>query len=324
MVTATNALNNKRVLITGGAGYIGRWLVHALKDLTAAEIVVVDCNSRYLQQLSQLANPPHVRLLRCDLSHEKQVAEIASEIARANLIVHLAAILSTSRDVAKDGQAEFVNNILPLIHLLRYTSDRLEALCFTSSMAVYGYPRQLPVAETHPTDPIWLYGLSKLSCEKLLQMHAARYPVNVVSLRICGVYGRDTLDHRNAIPTFIRRALKDEDIQVSGDGRQVRDYVHMDDVIRGIVLALGANRSGIYNLGSGEGWPIRKMARFVIQQSASSARLHFVPARKAWSGLDYISDIALIKQDLQFQPAVSVSEGVVTEIEWIRNHGGVL
>ena len=317
-----NVLCNKRVLVTGGAGYIGRWLVNALKNSAAVDIVVLDRNSEYLRQLSELVDAPHVRLLRCDLSDEEQVAEIAPEIEQAHLIIHLAATLSTSQNVARDSQTEFVNNVLPLIYLLRHTSDQLEMLCFTSSMAVYGYPRELPVAETHPTEPIWLYGLSKLICEKLLQVHAAQYAVTVVALRICGVYGRDTLGHRNAVPTFIRRALKGEDIQIIGNGQQIRDYVHMDDVIKGILLTLGAGKSGIYNLGSGEGWPIHEIARFVVQQSASNVRIRFVPETKARSRLDYVSDITLIKRDLQFHPAVSIPEGIVKEIEWVKKHAG--
>jgi len=313
---------NKRILVSGGAGYIGRWLVQALRDTPAVDIVVLDNNPEYLHQLSELVQASRVRLLYCDLSDEKQVEEIAPEIVQANWIVHLAATLSTSQDVTQDGAREFVNNVLPLIHLLKYASDRLEVLCFTSSMSVYGCPYALPVAETHPTEPIWLYGLSKLACEKLLQIYAAQHALTTISLRICGVYGRDTLGHRNAIPTFIRQALKGQDVQINGDGQQIRDYIHIDDVIKGIIQALEADKSGIYNLGSGEGWPIRQVARFVVQQSASNSCIHFVRENTARRRLDYVSDITLIERALQFYPGVSIVDGITKEVEWIRSHEG--
>ncbi len=264
-----------RIVVTGGAGFIGSHLVEYWQHL--ADVVVLDDLSS--GNLANLAN------LKCTLikaSITDREAVFAA-LKGADYLFHLAALVSVPESVERVSDCNEIN-IKGLVNVLDAArAHGLKKVIFSSSSAVYGDAPVLPKAENMLLAPMSPYAITKLTGEYYLQMYHNMYGLAAVSLRYFNVFGpRQSLKsaYAAAVPIFVEKALKNEPISIFGSGQQTRDFVYVKDVVAANVLAAtNEQMSGVYNVASGSSISIEDLAKTIIKLTASASNLEYLPAR---------------------------------------------
>lgn len=302
---------HKTILITGAGGFIGRHLIYRLGSLRY-QVVLTD-------NLSDNIDVPFssVRYYKCDLTKESEVKKIAKIIKGKIILLHLAAYVPKSADKKDDLIDKSFNvNLEGMIKLIDNLKNRLCKICFTSTLEVYGRPIYLPIDEKHPTNPYSFYGLSKLIAERYLSTFCRKCHIPLSILRFSSVYGPGEMYDR-AIPNFVTQALRGLPLYIYGDGLDVRDYVYVDDVVDVLISCINNRDSyGIFNIATGKGCTIKKIAELIIRLSSSKSKITFRPRRKKRYKL--IFDISQAKNKIGFKPKVDIKQGLINEINWFR------
>ncbi len=236
-----------RMVVTGGAGFIGRRLVRALVD-QGAEVTVAD--KRPYQGGS-------VRMVLGDLGDP---AVAASAVAPGtDVIVHLAAATSVVESIA-DPARSYQENVAITASLLELARTRgVRAFVFASTNAVVGNAGKAVITEQAPLRPMSPYGATKAACEMLVSAYTACYDIAGCSLRFSNVYGPGMQAKDSFIPRLMRAAAAGTGVQVRGDGSMLRDVVHVDDIVAGILTAWRAGHTGPLILGSGQSVSVSEM-----------------------------------------------------------------
>ncbi len=311
-----NVLSGARVLITGGFGFIGSHLAHRLVSSGATITIADDYRRASREAVDNLGR--RVRVLECDILSTKFLQYVRQ--ADLDFIFHFA---STSRvgDAVDDPLVDCETSILGSVGILEAlrTTRRPTAFIFPSSAAVYGNPTRLPMEEIDPAFPISPYGVSKLSVERYLSVYARNYGTRGCSLRCFSVYG--PRQRKLVIYEIIRRLLEDpSEIVLHGNGRQVRDFVYVQDVVDAFIVAAAKGELGgeIYNVGSGTSIAIVDLARLI------SDRLNVHPK--------YVFDDAVLSDPdcwtaciakigkLGFSPKVDITTGIGLVVDWALAH----
>ena len=254
------------ILVTGGAGYIGSICVEQLLD--AGHTVTVFDN---LSEGHRRAIDPRAKLIIGDLQKEGDIFD-AMEAARPDAVMHFAANALVGESMENPSKY-FRNNVTGGIHLLdAMVACGVKKIVFSSTCATFGPPDRVPIDETLPQRPINPYGESKLIFEKILRWYDEIHGLRFVALRYFNAAGasqRFGEDHRiesHLIPNVLKVALGQKDnVQIFGtdyetpDGTCIRDYIHILDLAQAHMLALGAEKSAFYNLGTGGGTSVREI-----------------------------------------------------------------
>jgi UDP-glucose 4-epimerase len=255
-----------KILVVGGAGYIGSICAELLLD-QGHEIAVFD----NLSEGHRGALDPRARFIEGDLQ-DRQTIDSALAVARPEAVMHFAASALVSESM-RDPSKYFRNNISSGLNLLdAMVTAHVERIVFSSTCAIFGLPERVPIGETAPTRPINPYGESKLAFEKILRWYDEIHGLKFVSLRYFNAAGATANfgeDHRletHLIPNVLKVALGQKPhVEVFGtdyktpDGTCIRDYIHIVDLARAHILALGAAKSEFYNLGTGGGSSVREV-----------------------------------------------------------------
>ena len=245
----------KTVLVTGGAGFIGRHLVNALLDL-GKEVVVLDD----LSTAAPKVNPRRARLIHADIREPKGIAEAASG---AELIFHLAANSNGTISV-ENIHLDFETNAMGTLNILEAAlRAETKRILYVSSASVYGVPLRFPMDEKHPTTPFVPHGASKLAGELCSLSFFRAYGLPVVIARPFCVYGPGENPGWALVEVsrYLRWHLNNMPIHVVGDlKRKTRDFIHVSDVVQGLILIADRGDPGeVYNLGSGEEVSMRQL-----------------------------------------------------------------
>lgn len=295
----------KRVLVTGGAGFIGSHLVDKLVERGFEVSVLDNFSSGKLGNLGRHLGK--IRLFKGDVRD----ADVAREAARdAEVIYHLAAITSVPYSV-KYPDATFKVNVEGTRNLLEACAGA-ERFIFVSSCAVYGQPMYLPIDERHPTVPISPYGKSKLEAEKLCREFQEKYGLKVVIVRPFNVYGTRMRDDRygGVIARFIKRLGLGRPPIIYGDGEQTRDFVYVDDVVDALILALDGRAIGkIFNIASGVPTSINSLAKLIMELLGRRLEPRYRRAREGDIRHSY-ADIKQLRAVLGYEPRFSLKEGL--------------
>jgi UDP-glucose 4-epimerase len=274
-----------KLLVTGGAGYIGSVVA---RDLVAAghEVVILDNLERGHRQ----AVPSQARLVILDLLDRDGVIDLLSQDFDG--VLHFAALALVSEST-RHPASYWRTNVGGTLNLLEaMTQGGATRFVFSSTCAVYGEPDQIPISETAPLRPINPYGASKLAVDQMIRGFCAGHELGAVSLRyfnVAGASGELGEDHHpetHLIPNILHAALgQNPCVEIFGtdyptpDGTAVRDYIHIDDLSRAHLLALGGQRTGqhqIFNLGNGNGFSVREV--IAAAQNVTGAE---IPTREA-------------------------------------------
>lgn len=292
--------DGKKILVTGGRGFIGENLIKRLRGINA-KVHSFDIHDGQNIEDRNLLN----KTIRNQYDY----------------IYHLAAF-SGSQESLKEHELCFNINVLATTYLLEAViklSPQTKVI-LSSSRLEYGNPEYIPVDESHPTFPTSPYGLSKLVATQIAQIYAMTKKLRVTTFRTSNVYGphsRKEFLGYNIINHFIDIAKKNKVIKIFGSGKQQRDYIFIDDLIDAFLLVKNTRSDGqIYNLGYGKGISLIDMADIIVKiiGKGKISRVRWPSDfRKVETG-SYISDIAKITQELGFTPKISFQEGIIKTI----------
>jgi UDP-glucose-4-epimerase GalE len=316
-----------RILITGGAGYIGS---HAAKGLarTGFEPVTLDDLSSGHRWAVQWGP-----LIEGDIADEQLVRDVILRY-KIEAVMHFAAFASVAESMDQPRKY-FQNNVRSTITLLDALLDcGVKHFVFSSSCATYGIPQHVPIAESHPQNPVNPYGESKLMIEKVLRRYTAAYGLKSVALRYFNAAGADPNgdlgeDHdpeTHLLPRVILAALENEPVSVYGtdyptsDGTAVRDYLHVSDIAEAHVLALkyllDGNDSAEFNLGTGRGHSVLNVVRTVGRVCGREVAIR-ESKRRAGDPPELVADPSKARRTLNWIPRFSdLSEIVSTAWKW--------
>jgi UDP-glucose 4-epimerase len=264
-----------RVLITGGAGFIGSHLVEHFQD--KAEIVVLDnLRSGYRRNLDGLAHT----FIEGSVNDPSAVARAVEGV---DLVFHLAAMISVPESMSRPRECVDIN-VTGLLRVLEAAASAgVEKLVLASSAAVYGDNPAVPKSEDMLPEPKSPYAITKLDGEYYLEMFRREGRLDTSSLRFFNVFGprQDPLSaYAAAIPIFMQKAFASEDLTIFGDGEQTRDFIHVKDVVAALAhVAHRPDLHGTYNVGYGTSMTVNSLAAQILQLSASSSKLVHLPER---------------------------------------------
>jgi UDP-glucose 4-epimerase len=310
MAEMEQTLKNKRILVTGGAGFIGSRLVKALLEHEAQVVAVVD-EGTDLTRVEPLLSNPGLHWLRCSLTDSRTLAKLGRE--RIELVAHLGLRVPGGNGFGEQCLEDITLNLLPTLNLVRSLGESVQGICFASSVAVYGSPARLPVKENDLPSPLSSYAATKLAIECYLRVYGLVNQIPVTILRCATVYGPGELGHR-AIPNFLNALSQGQRPLVYGDGLAPRDYIYVDDVVQAMVRALVKRPAQVLNIGSGIGHTSLEIAREVIRLYPADVEPQFLPGKA--QEVDLICDISAAKTALDYIPKTSLEEGLREEIEW--------
>ncbi len=300
-----------KVLVTGGAGFIGSHVVDLYLS-QGYEVVIVDNLST--GRRSNLN--PAATLYEVDI-RSSALAEVF-EKERPDFVNHHAAQVSVRQSVA-DPLADMDLNLHGSINVIecarRYGARKF--IYISTGGAVYGEPEYLPCDENHPINPICPYGASKHSVEHYLYMYQANYGLKYIVLRYSNVYGPRQSPHGEAgvVAIFTRQMMAGEAVVINGDGEQLRDYVYVGDCARANLMALASERSGtIYNLGTGKATSVNEICRLLKAATAYPRDAVHGPAKLGETRHIYL-DVRKAKAELGWEPLVDLPEGLRRVVE---------
>lgn len=298
-----------RILITGGAGFVGANLSRAL--LAAGEEV------RVLDDLS-VAGDGLLAGLDVDLRRGSVAdrAAVRRAMRGVDAVVHLAAMSGVAPSVARPDR-DFEINVLGTFNVLHAACGAgVGRAVFASSGAVLAAATP-PLHEGLPASPLAPYGASKLYGEAAVAAFAAVYDLVGVSLRFSNVYGPHCGHKKSVVAAFLRAALAGRPFVVYGTGRQTRDFLFVDDVTAAIRRALAARSSATYQLGTGVETSVNELVKLVAAAARVPARVERKPPRPGEAARN-VSDISLAQRRLRWTPKVDLPEGLARTLAWMR------
>ena len=270
-------MKNKNILITGGLGFIGSHIADNLID--ANEITIIDNLST--GNIKNLKNPNHenLKIIKKDLC-KINLDDITSN---KDYIFHLAAMASVPLSIENPIKCNEIN-VTGTIKLLKSAvKNNVEKIIFSSSSAVYGENRDIPLKESAAIMPTSPYAASKASCELYLKSFYESYGLNYTTLRYFNVFGQkqdQNSQYAAVIPNFINALLNQKQAIIYGDGEQTRDFVHVSNVVQANISACKSNYNGIVNVASGKKITINELYEIIKNNLGSKLEPKYLPERK--------------------------------------------
>jgi len=308
-----------RILVTGGAGFIGSHLVEKLLAARHEVVILDDFNDFYDPQIKH-ANiagfVSDVTVCHVDLRDSESVRTLFHR-AEVDAIVHLAARAGV-RPSIQHPRLYYDTNVIGTLHLLESARmTGVERFIFASSSSVYGASKKVPFCEDqHLTQTLSPYGATKIAGEFLCSTYSHLYKMRVVALRYFTVYGpRQRPDL--AIHQFTRRIYTGQPIDRFGDGSTRRDYTYVDDIIQGTMAALAYDGPlyDVFNLGESQTIRLKDLISAIENALGKKAKIHKLPAQPGDMPLTY-ADISKAKKLLGYNPTTKLNEGVPKFVEW--------
>jgi UDP-glucose 4-epimerase len=309
------------VIVTGAAGFIGSHLCERLLE-DGFEVTGIDSftdyysPSRKREQIERALQSGRFELVEQDLNE----CDLAGLFRDAECVFHLAAQAGVRRSWGSEFSHYTEANILATQNVLEAIKEIGGIrLVHSSSSSVYGETEDLPMNEDHRLAPVSPYGATKLSAEHLCELYSANFGIDYISLRYFTVYGpRQRPDM--AFSRFITRALEGDPIEVFGDGEQTRDFTFVADAVEANMLAMryrGSERT--FNIGGGSRISILDVIEIMKKELGAGLEVHFLGRAKG-DVTNTWADTTRAREELGFEPSVSIDAGIGEEIAWYRSH----
>jgi len=302
-----------RTFITGGAGFIGNHIARLLLSEGWEVVCFDDLSVGKMEYV-----PEGAELIIGDIRDEESMA---SAMQGCRHVYHLAARVSIRKAVDTFIDDAEVNTLGTLKALRAAKSAGVERFQYASSMAVYGTVEYSPQDEEHPINPTSPYGVSKYASERYILNLAEAWGIEPVICRYFNTYGpRQTPSpYVGVITIFCRKLFEGEEPQIFGDGEQVRDFIHVEDIARGSVMALQNAPSGtVINLGTGIGTSVNQIAELLVEKINPAIKPEHLPPVPGEPG-DSIADAALAEKLIGWKAMIKLNEGIGDAIEWNRS-----
>lgn len=301
-----------KTLVTGGAGFIGSNLVKVLASENHEVTVLDNFMTGYRENLSGLAS---VQVINGDIRDEQAVA---TAIRGVDVVFHLAACVGNKRS-QDDPFTDSEINVLGTLRILEAARKAgVRKVVASSSAAIFGELKSLPIREDHPAEPDTPYGASKLCEEKQCLAYSKLYGLEVVCLRYFNVYGpNQRFDaYGNAIPIFVFQMLRGQVVTIFGDGEQTRDFINVADVVQANIKAAQASGvSGAFNLGSGTRVTINSLVDKIVTAGQFRPSVIHGPLRPG-DVRHSLADISAAREAFGFEPAVDLNQGLPEYVKW--------
>jgi len=297
-------LTGQKVLVTGGAGFIGSHLADTLVEQN--EVIVVDDLSAGKREYV----PDEATFRNVDLTNPGVIEDLTATV---DIVFHQAAIVSVQRSINQPLETHEINTDATL-RLLECAREYGFRVVVASSAAIYGHPDSLPVQETDSKTPTSPYGADKLTIDHYARLYYDLYDVETVALRYFNIFGprQRAGDYGGVISIFREQALDDSSITVNGDGTQTRDFVHVDDVVDANLRAATTDHVGeAYNIGSGEQTSIQSLAEQVRDITDSDSDIVHTDPRSGEIDAS-VADIMKAERKLGYKSNISLEEGLRT------------
>ncbi len=314
--------NSKKILVTGGAGYIGSHTVRLLKE-QGYEVLVLDNLS------TGHASAVDGSLIVGEVGDKTLLNKLFSEY-EIEAVIHFAASLIVEESMVMPGKY-FENNVIAALNLLNAAAAHgVTKFIFSSTAAVYGEPMSSPIAEDHPKVPLNPYGETKLMFEKILKWYGQIHGLSSVSLRYFnasgahpdGVLGEDKAGVTHLIPRILQVAARQQEILAvygrdypTPDGTCIRDYIHVQDLAQAHLLALRKleTEPGCfnYNVGTGRGYSVTEVVNAAMEVTNKMIPIEYSP-RRSGDPAALVADVRKIKEELGFSPQYSDLNTILT------------
>jgi UDP-glucose 4-epimerase len=307
-----------RCLVLGGGGFLGGHLVEALQ----AEQYRVRVFDRVPRRAASADVEPDVEWYEGDFGNR---GDVTTALDDCDVVFHLVAT-TLPKTSNEDPAHDLESNLLPTVRFLDAAVDRgVKKVVFASSGGtVYGIPRTVPVAESHPTQPLCSYGIHKLAIEQYLHLYHYLHGLEYCILRLANPFGeRQRSDaSQGAVAVFLDKALHGEEVTVWGDGSAVRDYVYVGDVARAFCQAARYEaETGVFNIGSGEGLSVNDLLAAIESLMGRPVARRYAPGRPFDVPINVL-ETTLATRVLGWQPRFSFREGLERMLVWVeRTHG---
>lgn len=305
-------IKNLKILITGGAGFIGTHLYQRLTE-NRNKIIIVDS---FINKRKRNFSRAKVYATNISSSYLRRIFQKE----KPDLIFYLAGPINLRRKISDPLFSAGVKTIDGFKKILDYSCDyRVKKIIFASSGgAIYEDAEIIPTPEIYPAHPTSLYGLANLFLEKLLKEYSKIYKLNFSILRLSNVYGPKQWE-TGVIPSFIISILNNKPPIITGDGSQTRDFIYIDDVITAFRLAATNKKNEIFNVGSGKEISIYQLVRGITKILDVKIKPKYVLLKHTKETKRSALDISKIKKELNWTPKYSLEKGLERTIEWFKD-----
>jgi len=311
-------LKGQRVLVTGGAGFVGSNLVRRLVAVGAEITILDDFFTGRMENLRDIA-PEDYRLVRGSVTDSDLVRQLVSQV---EWVFHLAArnIIASTRNPYEDFQTNIGGTLNVLLAARDFHPQRV---LYTSSVSVYGNPRYLPINEDDHISLLTPYAVSKFSGEGYCQAFYESYGVPVVVLRYSNVYG-PWQDPQNpycgVVAKFMGHAQKGLPLEIHGDGEQTRDFTFMEDAVEATLQAAISPKSAgeVFNIGTGVEANVNTLARLVLDLYGLELKPVYIDRRDIDNIRRRVVNIEKIRRILRWVPRVTLADGLLRTKQWLQ------
>ncbi len=305
-----------KILVTGGAGFIGSHLVDALIKKGHKVVVVDNLSTGSLKNLNKKA-----KFYKIDIRNPLKIPQIF-KAEKPQVVYHLAAQMDVRKSL-KEPLFDTEVNVLGSLNLLQAAIvGHVKKFIFTSSGgAIYGDGVKIPTPETEKEQPLSPYGAAKFSFEKYLYIYHKVYGLDFSILRLANIYGprQNYRGEAGVVAIFSSRLLNKETLFVNGNGRQTRDYTYVGDVVRAFELMLSKGGGEIYNIGTGRETDVLTIAKELVKISGLVVSIKHRPRIKG-EQMRSCLNAGKISKSLKWQPTVTIKEGLRVTFEWFENN----
>jgi UDP-glucose 4-epimerase len=300
----------RNILVTGGAGFIGSHLIPKLIELGHSVTVLDNLSTGKLENLNELLDNPKFKFKHGDIRDEIIPKEV---FAKIDSMIHLAALIDISASVADPIQNHEIN-VNGTFNMLQAASKyKIEKFVFASSTAVYGDLKTLPVQETSSLHPISPYAASKIAGEAYCSAFANCFGLETISLRFFNIYGlrSENSPYSGVITKFLKKIVNDEVLTIDGDGEQTRDFIHVNDIVIAIILALEKKglKGEVFNVCTGKPTSINQLAATLKTVTGKSPNVRHGPSRLGDIQHSY-GDPTEAAEKLGFRASIDLTKGL--------------
>jgi len=303
-----------KILVTGGAGFIGSNLVDELIKIGHKVAVIDNLSTGKKEYLN-----PKAKFYKIDIG-SPAISKIFKR-EKFDYVFHLAAQIDVRISV-DNPELDNKINVLGAVNILKNCSKyKVKKIIFSSTGgAIYGEAKIVPTAESYPADPVSPYGIHKLTFEKYLNYFYQVYGQKYTALRFANVYGPRQYRGGEAgvVSIFIDNLVNNKPSQVFGDGKQTRDYVYVSGIVSALVAAIKTNFTGVINIGTAKEIDLWEIIKYIEKATGEKFNYKKMPAKlgeQRRSSLDY----ARAKKILKWQPLIKLEEGIRRTITWSKN-----
>lgn len=320
-------MNNKTILVTGGAGTVGSRIVEKLSK-KYTEVIVLDNLSAYpFDYLNEygIGKIENVEFVKGDILDKQLITNL---VKKSNVVIHAAALADVGACV-RNPSLEFEMNVLATQNILDACKEHnIEKYVFASSAAVYGEGVDKVFKEDQPCFPVSNYALSKYWGEQQARLYYELYEVPTTSIRFFSVYGSPQIpkkgSHSWAVAIFGALAKKNKPITVYGDGNQIRDFTHCSDIAQSVVLSIekSSTNGKFFNVGTGKPTTVNEIVEKVFE-NVGKVPINYKQYPKG-DPLGGYADTTLMKKYLNWEPEITLEQGIREYFQWLSEHEHII